>query len=133
MEILLKRINNEINDALEKQVTGATLQLMFLPKDSINFDALVGIYLNENEPSYHSDVRAMFEFARHFSLNVLFLKLNFDTHKVECLHTLDQLFDKPLGNWADTQAKIRAFVTAKMQSIKNAEVDKFNEEWHNCF
>lgn len=133
MEKLLTRINDEVNEAIEKQVPRATLELMFVPKDNINFDAYLGSYLDEDE-HYLANIKAHYEFAAHFSLNVLFISVDFDKGKVtEFQHTMSRLFDSPITEWSDTIKRIKDFTNAKMQSVADAEVDKFNKEWSNCF
>lgn len=133
MENLLTRINDELNKALHRQVSRATLEFLFTPKDSLNFDAQIGCLLDEND-NYLANIKAHYEYASQFDLNALFVSVELDNGKVaEVQHTMARLFDSPIANWQDTLAKIKAFVTAKMQSIKNAEVDKFNKEWSNCF
>lgn len=133
MENLLTRINDELNEVLQKQVPRATLEFLFTPKDKLNFDAQIGCYLDEDD-DYLANIKAHYEYASQFDLNALFISVEFDNGKVaEVQHTMARLFDSPIENWQDTLKQIRTFVTTKMKSVKNAEVDKFNKEWSNCF
>lgn len=135
MENLLERINNEINEVHERGEWLFTVQLLFTGADTpLGFDVALGIYSADNTTNTRGDhesrIRTHFEFAKHFSLKVLFVTLDTQTGITHQFSTLDASVD----NWAGCEEQIMSFLRAKARSCGyERDYEKFNSEWKAVF
>lgn len=135
MENLLDRINNAVNDAHERSEWLFTVQLLFTGADTpLGFDVGLGVYSADSTTNTRGDheerIRAHFEFAKHFSLKVLFVTLDTQTGTTHQYSTLNTSTD----DWAGCEEQIMTFLRAKVRSCGYVrDYEKFNNEWKSAF